>query len=269
MGFKDILVHIDNTPRCATRLKLAVKLAERYDAYLTGIYVITHPHYASTDAGVETRLAAAEETFRRHTTGSGVDAAWLAVDWPVTGVDMAQIINLYAHKKDLIIVGQGEPGASEADLPPGLAERIVQGAGRPVLVVPYAGTFDNIGERVILAWKDGRASARALGDAMPLLRRAKQVCVLTIETADGPRLIGLRHDDIATHLKRHRISTIQENLETAGIPVADILMVHAWENGYDLIVMGAYAHTSRGSLAVGPVAKDLFEQMTVPVLMSH
>jgi nucleotide-binding universal stress UspA family protein len=269
MDYKDILVHIDNTAQCATRLKLALKLARKCDAYLTGICVVTHPHYTPSVAGIETTLAKAEAVFRQHAADSGVDAEWLAVDWPVAGADMAEIINLYAHKKDLVIVGQGEPGGSKSDLPPDLAERVVKGAGRPVLVVPYAGTFSEIGERVILAWKDGRASARALGDAMPLLRRAKQVCVLTIEAAKEAPPIDLAPHGIITHLERHRINLIRENLVTGEIPVANTLMAYAWENGCDLIVMGAYAHAQNGLLAVGPVAKELFERMTVPVLMSH
>jgi len=269
MYFKDILVHIDSTPQCAARLKVALLLAGQHDAHLTGIHVTTHAHYTSTDTGSQGRLAAAEAMFRELTAGSGVSAQWLAVDWPVTGVGMAEIINLYAHKKDLVVVGQGEPGTAEPDIPQDLAERVVKGAGRPVLVVPYAGNFKTIGERVILAWKDGRASARALGDAMPFLSRAKQVRVLTIETPQDLPALELPDDDIATHLERHRITLVQEHLATGAIPVADILMTYAWENGCDLIVMGAFAQGSGGALGVGPVARHLFQQMTVPVLMSH
>jgi len=269
MDYKDILVHIDSSPQCPTRLKVALQLARQHDAHLTGIHVITHAHYTSTDTGSQGRLAAAEAMFRELSARSGASTQWLAVDWPVTGVGVAEIINLYAHKKDLVIVGQGEPGSAESDSPLDLAERVVKGAGRPVLVIPYAGSFKTIGERVILAWKDGRASARALGDAMPFLKLAQQVCVLTIETPLDPPHLELPDDDIATHLGRHRINLIQEHLATGAIPVADILMTYAWENGCDLIVMGAYTHVPGGALGVGPVAKHLFQQMTVPVLMSH
>src|SRR5471030_732594 len=40
---KDILVHLDEGPRSATRLKVAVDLARRQGAHLTGIFVLDIP----------------------------------------------------------------------------------------------------------------------------------------------------------------------------------------------------------------------------------
>ena len=40
MPLKDILVHLDASPRCATRLQLAVALARQHDAHLIGLHVI-------------------------------------------------------------------------------------------------------------------------------------------------------------------------------------------------------------------------------------
>jgi len=42
-------------------------------------------------------------------------------------------------------------------------------SGRPVLIVPYAGHFDHVGRRVLIAWNATREDARALSDALPLL----------------------------------------------------------------------------------------------------
>ena len=73
---------------------------------------------------------------------------------------------------------------------------------------------------------------------------------------------------ILTHLLRHGIQAREVNLEIGTIPVDNVLMNFAWEHGCDLLVMGVYARTVRGSLAVGPIARLFFEQMTLPVLMS-
>ena len=40
MPLKDILVHLDATPRCAARLELAARLARQHDAHLIGLHVI-------------------------------------------------------------------------------------------------------------------------------------------------------------------------------------------------------------------------------------
>lgn len=269
MAYKDILVVIDDTPQSVTRLKLAVKLAHQYDACLTGIYVIPPLDYMLAHEGKTTKVENAEELFGRSTAESEVSAKWLAVDRADDSAGIATSINHHAHMKDLVIIGQGQSGTGGASLPQDVTERVVLGAGRPVLIIPYAGTFTSVGERVIVAWKDGRAEARALGDAMPFLKNAKQVRVLTISPTDKSPHIDLQNDDIVTHLEHHNINTVQENLITGKIPVANLLMQHAWENGCDLVVMGTYATITRNTMTVGPVAKELFKSMTVPVLMSY
>ena len=269
MDFKDILVHVDNSKQCASRLDLAINLARKHKAHLTGLYVVTHPHYKPQSETDNFKVKEAEELFRLKTSGADISAEWLSVDWSVSGISMVEVLNYHAHQKDLVIVGQTDPGVRDSDVPPDLPERVVMGSGRPVLIVPYAGTFDKIGERVIVAWKAGRASARAVNDAMPFLVKAKQVCVLSIKTAGDHQDVIKRPDgDICTHLKRYDIEIREENLVTGDIPVADILMNYAWENGCDLIVSGAYAHTFRGTPNLGLVARHLLEKMTLPVLMS-
>jgi nucleotide-binding universal stress UspA family protein len=271
MNFKDILVHIDNTQQCATRLDLAIRLARKHEACLTGLYVVTHPHYQPQSGARSLMALEAEQMFRLNTDGAGVDTEYLAVDWGVVGVNVGEVLNCYAHARDLIIIGQTDPGSREDGVPEDLPERVVVGSGRPVLIVPYAGTFGTIGEQVIVGWKAGRASARAVNDAMPFLLNAEQVCVLTIQTVNDHQPADKRTDcDICTHLKRYNINVKEENLMTADIPIADIMMNYAWENGCDLIVVGAaHVHTSRGSTHPGPVVKDLLDKMTLPVLMSY
>lgn len=270
MNFKDILVHIDNTQQCATRLELAVKLAVKHKARLTGLYVVTHPHYQPHIESLKVKATEAEEMFRLKTGGADIRTEYLSVDWGVVGVSMVEVLNYYAHARDLIIVGQTDKSSQEGDVPPDLPERVVLGSGRPVLVVPHAGTFGTIGERVIVGWKAGRASARAVNDAMPFLLNAEQVCVLSIKTVGDQQMAEKGPDgDICTHLELYDIKVKEENLVTGDISVADILMNYAWENGCDLIILGAYAHSSRGTLNLGPVASDLLEKMTLPVLMSH
>ena len=53
------------------------------------------------------------------------------------------------------------------------------------------------------------------------------------------------------------------------MPVADALLNRSCDEGYDLLVMGAYAHTPQGKMTLGAVAGQLLRQMTVPLLMSH
>jgi nucleotide-binding universal stress UspA family protein len=195
------------------------------------------------------------------------------VDWSVIGVGMTEIINHHAHYTDLVIVGQASPdvsGKDARDVPADLPERLVLGAGRPVLIVPYAGTFSKVGDRVLVAWKAGRESTRAVNDALPFLKQAQRVDVFAINSSetyedDGKSLCY----NICDHLERHGVKASPERMVVSNTPVGDALLNRSCEESFDLLVMGAYAHTPQGKMALGSVAAHLLKQMTVPVLMSH
>lgn len=270
MAFKDILVHVDNSPQSAARLALAIGLARRHKAHLTGLYVISHPHYEPRHEGAELIAADAQKSFERETGLAGISSEWLCVDWGVTGVSVTEIVNLHAYQKDLVIVGQTDPDSQSGEIPSDLPERVVVGSGRPVLIVPYVGTFNSVGERVMVAWKSGRESVRALNDAMPFLLDAQKAMVVAVNPSGSDESPGKGPcADICTHLARHGINAKAEHLVAADIPVGDLLLNQAWEQGCDLLVMGAYTHTPRGTLAVGTVARHVLDHMTLPVLMAH
>ena len=270
MKFKDILVHIDNSPQSINKLELAINLARDHQAQLTGLFVIIHPPYAPLGERIKHDKEQAEAMFTQKTGGAGIKAEWLSVDWETVGVGIEEVLVFYAHTKDLLIISQTDPGMQLGYIPPDLPQRVVAGAGRPVLIVPYAGKFETVGKRAIVAWKAGRPSARAVNDALPFLLNAEEVFVLSIKHSGEQQMIEKRTDDaIRVNLERHAIKVKEVNIVMKSIPVANLLMDYAWENSCDLVIMGVYAQITRGKLDLGPVAKDFFDHMTLPVLMSH
>jgi nucleotide-binding universal stress UspA family protein len=266
MACADILLHLDQSKSCPTRLAVAIALAKRCGARLTGLYVVTHQYYQPRQGKAEAAAAALRKNFEEQVERAGIEGRWQYIDWSVIGVGPTEIINNHAHYTDLVIVGQASPGESPSDLP----ERVVLGAGRPVLIVPYSGTFQTVGERVLVAWKAGRESTRAVNDALPLLKKAQRVDVLAINSAetygdDSESLCA----DICQHLQRHGVKATPDRMVVSNTPVGDALLNRTCEEGYDLLVMGAYAHTPQGKMTLGAVAGQLLKQMTVPVLMSH
>ena len=270
MALADILVHIDHQAHSAARLAVAVGLAKRHRARLTGLFVITHQYYQPRQGTAEAGAGAAREMFEQQVAGAGIEGRWQSIDWSVIGVGMTEIINHHAHYSDLLIVGQTTEAPATGGVPADLPERLILGAGRPVLVVPYAGAFPAVGEHVLVAWTAGRESTRAVNDALPLLKQARRVDILAINSSetygdDGESLCA----DICEHLERHGVAAKPENMMAANTPVGDALLNRVCEEGFDLLVMGAYAHTPQGKMALGSVARHLLGQMTVPVLMSH
>src|SRR6516162_1506424 len=100
----------------------------------------------------------------------------------------------------LSIVGQANPDVvGPQDL---IIEAALFQSGRPVVVVPYIQRTGLTLDRVLLCWDEGRQAARAIADALPFLRRAKAVEVVTV-TTEPLKSDDLPGADIAHHLARH------------------------------------------------------------------
>lgn len=269
MNLKEILVHVDDHPTCGSRLEVAVRLARQQQARLTGIYLLPHLLDLKNRRATSATAEAARARFLDVGAQGGVETEWLQVDTLGSGLDATQMINLHAHYRDLLVVSQTdrqESGHSPfADLP----ERAVLGSGRPVLIVPYAGKFASIGRRVMLAWRGGPESSRALHDSMTILRQADSVRVITVQGRGGDEAYQAHNADICRHLIAYGVATSCEKLNAGELSVGDLLLNRAADNGIDLLVMGAFAQSRRGQPTLGEVGRYLLECMTIPVLMSH
>jgi nucleotide-binding universal stress UspA family protein len=121
---------------------------------------------------------------------------------------------------------------------------------------------------VLLAWDGGRTAARAVGDAMPFLEKAKQVEVVIVG-AKPPKSDEVPGADLGEHLARHGITTTVKRITAPDNNVASTILSHAADSSADLIVMGGYGHSRLREFVLGGVTRGLLESMTVPVLMSH
>lgn len=270
MALADILVHLDATPDSVRRLHLAVNIAKGYRARLTGLFVITRQYYQPQSGGAEVAAENARQLFISATASSGIETEWLCSDWSVVGVGMTEIISHHAHYTDLLIVGQSSAESEKSGIPQELPERLVLSAGRPVLIVPHSGDFETVGRKVLVAWKAGRESTRAVNDAMPFLQSARKVDIFASNSSEsyGDDSQSLC-EEICEHLCRHNVKAGADRVTATTLGVGDTILNRAYEGGYDLLVMGAYAHTPQGKMAIGAVAKQILKQMTLPVIMAH
>lgn len=265
MRIKNILVHLDPSPAGQARLAAATALAVRHQAHLTGLFLVAPPHVL-LPARVLQQLAVLKEEFAKCTAAAGIRATWYGADWPGAGPDPVAAIGQFASFADLIIAGQPPPAGTVLPELTHLPERLVLGSGRPVLFLPYAGTFDRIGERVLVAWQSGPRATRALGDALPFLEAANRVVVVSVRTP-GPLEQELAL--LGRYLHFHGVEARFDQIPRGDLGVGDLLLNMCVDEGSDLLVVGAQAVQRRGQLSFGPVGKLLMQQMTVPVLMSH
>lgn len=266
MGLKNILVHLDTQPHTEKRLDCALALARHHGARIIGLSVITHSLFepAEQDAvSLETDL---QKLFERKVAQAGLDAEWQHVDVKVLQSNVAEVVNHHACFADLVVIGQPDSRSKNRYGSSDLPARVILGSGRPVLIVPYAGTFTSIGERTLVAWKTSRESSRALNDALPILQQVGNVHILEVNPS-----FQAREDleKLCTHLAGHGVSARTETSVVTELGIGDVLLNRIADGGNDLLVMGAYAYTHFGTYVLGDIARHILRHMTVPVIMSH
>lgn len=296
MALKDILVGVDPSTAGEGRLKLALNLVRAHQAHITACYVMREEQGAPSpilpgvpvnpgpgvlvapEAGptlgdtVPTPISPAsreaeraeqvEELFRTELRAHGLSGEWHLLSPGET----ALFIDL-AKGFDLTILGQLSPEIRSTGFRP---DEIIIATGRPVLMVPYAGTFDTVGRRVLVAWDGTREAARAANDAFPLLENAEAVTVMFVgarETALAEQRPSIER--MVHHLQRHGIPARTEETLQGDLRISDVLLSRAADLAADLLVAGAYHHSQLREALVGGVSRELLDHMTVPVLMSH
>lgn len=266
MGLKNILVHLDTQPQTEQRLDCALTLAQQHGARITGLFVITHMMFEPAEQNAASSERQLKELFDRKVAESGVVAEWQRIDVKVLQRSVAEVLNHCANFFDLLVIGQTDCRSKNNNGNDDLPARVILSSGCPVLIVPYAGSFTSIGERVLVAWHAGRESSRALKDALPLLKLADQVQIFEVNPTDQAR------EDIerlCAHLAYHAISARAETSIVTELGIGDVLLNRIADGGSDLMVMGAYAYTHFGTYVLGDVARHILRHMTVPVIMSH
>lgn len=260
---RDIMVHLDLAPSCRSRLEVAITLAKQHGASLTGLYVYSSPRLEQPDQ----QLAEIREMFQQQTAKTGVATDWLAVDLGFSRTGVAEMIGYYASFTDLLVVSQ--PLTADRDKQHAVItspERLLISSGCPVLIVPGSGAFAHIGERIMVAWKAGPKASRAMHDAMPLLRSAKHVNMVSVGKATFSPGEGER---LSRYLALHKVSADMELIPPGDLSVGDTLLNLVADDNIDLMVLGVHITTRRGQLDMGAVGSYLLGQMTVPMLLSH
>jgi nucleotide-binding universal stress UspA family protein len=167
-----------------------------------------------------------------------------------------------ARVSDLCVVSTPPPGEStQRDL----MIDLLFGAGAPILAVPPDWRGGPVA-KVLIAWDGGRAAARAVHDASPLLREAQTVEIVCVE---GEKPLELASAEaLAAHLARF-CKNVSINVLQAREGVAATLRDHALQQSADLLVMGAYGHSRLREFVLGGATREMLTQFPAPTLMSH
>lgn len=279
MTYRSIFVHIDDSTDTDRRLDIATRLARTYPAELVGTYLLpglsptpfTQAMMASEIVRRRIRqnaddVRAAEAKFRACAAAAGVTS----ILWKSPAGDPFDVAVHESRYSDLTVLGQPSRDQPDVAFHAELANAVLMGSGRPVLFVPFVGVEKTLGERILIAWKDSRESARAVADALPLLKNAKRVHAVAV-TPETEESASERRTDRQVHdfLHRHSVEATVKRIFAADIDAGELLLSQAADIGADLIVMGGYSRPRITQLVWGGVTRLVLTTMTVPVLMSH
>lgn len=266
---KDILVHMDRGVGCTARLMAAIDLARRHHARLKGVYVITHPHYASSSDYLAD-FSQVRDFFINATSKAGILAEWQLVDWGIVGTPLHSVVTSYAYYADLVLVGQPAYLHKRSKCLE-YHEHLLLASGRPVIVFPAQGEIFKFGERITVAWKGGRESTRAVHDALPLLQAAEQVTLVAIMTENRAEQLREKESLAAMldHLQQHGVQAASATIPLGRNSIADVLLPYAVQEKTDLLIVGAFAYKSNRAPFLSPLTRELLIQANIPLLISH
>jgi nucleotide-binding universal stress UspA family protein len=273
---KDIIVNLGLGARDPAG-EVAVSLAETFDAHVLGLAFAYDPIIPGSVMGpipvefIETQRAEAtgkaaaavarfEETARR----AGVSYEHRILNASLSGA--SDQFGRMARRFDLVVAGQ--PDRDESVPEDIIDEGALFDSARPVIIVPFIHKGGLKLERVMVCWDGSRAATRAVADALPLMKKAKNVEVVIVATGRS-KSDEVPGADLGQHLARHGLKVDVKRITSADIDVASTILSYAADAGTDLIVMGGYGHSRLREFVLGGATRGILQSMTVPVLMSH
>lgn len=277
MAIKTLLVHLAPDPDWEARLEAAAGMARQLGAHLVALYVATPVHLppgaqgrgASAAYLREARETAREKTAAiRNAVTTVCEASGVSHEWHYGEADHLESLLEIVHHVDLTVLNQVSFDQFEDRLTFQLPERLMIGAGGPVLVLPKghsAVDLDRMGT-VLIAWTYSREAIRAVRDSLPILAKAKSVTLFICGQA--PKEDTDPSEAVIAYLERHGIHATLVGESLSGHAGEEILQM-ADSMKADLIVMGAYGHTSLLDKLFGSASRYVIGHTRVPLFMSH
>ena len=288
MSMKVILVPVTATETAAGALKTAFALARRFESHVLALHVRADPRNAMPYMGegmsgvvLQEILAAADrDALERAKTARAIFDAVVAdvkaplreVSDPSGGFSAAwqeevgredEVVSRRARLADIVVVSA--QATRQQAVVSMMMEAALLESGRPVLISPANGVTA-LGGNIAVAWSGSAEGSHAVASALPLLRAAEQVTVISVgEGADSQTTA----DGLRQYLAWHDIGA-EVSLPPAGEGgVGATILGETKRAGADLLVTGAYTHNRFRQMLFGGVTRHILAEAEIPVLIAH
>jgi nucleotide-binding universal stress UspA family protein len=278
---KTILVPTQNVPTMGSTLETAVVLAQRTGAYIEGIplwFGVPEFVVAELASGFSMEIYRArrdEETegarklFEAFMQDHGIPSAKTTDDRPWFGWFDAvapgeSLVGSHGRTFDVVVMSR--PDADTAAPYNRAIESALFESGRPVLLSPPAAP-KQIATNIMIHWNGSTEQARANAFAMPLLRMAQRVTVLTVRGGQG--VPGPSADQVRKQLRYNGIAAEQLSVDADGRGTGEAVLAAAAKEGCDLLIKGAFTRNRLRQMIFGGATSHIMQHANLPVLMAH
>lgn len=288
MAVRKLLLPLTGTAAGEAALSTALLIARSWNAHVLALHVRVDSRDVATLAGeglsgamIEEMMTATEResSDRAHAVRSMFDRFvtkhQVMLGEPRHGMDVPtasfaavigreeDLVAQQARLADLTVVPHPEAGedVSSSDA----LHAVLFDSGRPVLLSPQTAP-ETVGTRVCLGWNGTAESASAVSAALPWLKRAEAVAILS---ADGYQRRGPAAPDLAAYLALHGVNAEIVMFQARSGVVGAGLLAAARDFGCDLLAMGAYSHSRLRQLILGGVTRHVLETAQLPVMMNR
>lgn len=287
MAIKVVLAPLFGVSTDEAALSASLAIARKFSAHIDVMHVRADPRtmipyigegmsgalieemIASAEQQADERAKVVRDTFDKWRDKTSLEMGDSATDGPNCAwiEEVGRPDSCIARRgrvSDILVMTRPE-GENAATTITETLEAALMDSGRPLLVAPSGGA-ETVGSHVAIAWNGGEEAARAVSAAMPFLRSADGVTILTVGNpcppeADQQALVG--------YLANHGVTARVHGLEDGGESVSATLVAAAGSVGADLLVMGAYTHSRLRELVFGGVTYEILEAGDIPVLLAH
>jgi nucleotide-binding universal stress UspA family protein len=280
MSFKTILVPVEQHDLMSSSLSVALLLARKFDSYVQGfaLRVAMPSAFALGDVGPlpipaleqeivdnERRSRSQFECFmQEHGVPLAADSKPPSSGWLENAPEGDHFVGSHGRVFDVIVLGKpgrDPKGPRMTTLEAGLFE-----SGRPVLIAPPSPP-PQIGVNVLIAWNSSTEQTRATAFAMPILKRANRVTVLTVE--GGAAVPGPTGQQLCRYLQLNEVPAKALTVGLEGRLTGEAILTHAKALGCDLVIKGAYTQSRLRQMIFGGTTRHILSNTELPVLMAH
>ena len=279
---KTILVPTEQSSTMVSALDTALLLARKFDSCVEGFPLrpavadlvamdpdsgLTMVAVKENDAEMVRQAEALFHTFMGNNQvpqRSGDGPASLSWSWLADAPSGHDFVGSYGRVFDMIVLARpGDEWQSPSMI---TLESALFESGRPVLIAPPTSPR-TLATNVLVAWNNSTEQARTMADAMPLLRLAERITILTVE---GATVAGPSGEQMARSLKLNGLPADTMTPKPVGKRSAgETIVAKADELGCDLIVKGAYTQSRLRQMIFGGTTRHILANAKLPVLMAH